>query len=174
MFFIVRYIAKLVKALSSEAEPWQIGLGFCLGMIMGLTPLFSLHNLFFLVLLLVIKANIGMAMLGFFVCSGLAYLIDPVFHSIGSSLLHNESLRGMWTAMYANKWIALTNFYNTVVLGSLISSLVLCIPMYPLSVKFVNFYRAKIDPWLQKLWIIKALKGTKFYGWYMKISRMVG
>ena len=42
---IVKYIAKLIKILRSAATPGQIAGGVILGMIPGLTPVWSLHNL---------------------------------------------------------------------------------------------------------------------------------
>ena len=42
---IFRFLAKLLKILRSAATPGQISGGFILGMIMGLPPFWSLHNL---------------------------------------------------------------------------------------------------------------------------------
>ena len=46
--FILQYIAKLFKILRSAATPEQIAGGLILGMIPGLTPFMSLHNLIIL------------------------------------------------------------------------------------------------------------------------------
>jgi len=51
-------LAKLLRALNSETDPAQIALGACFGFVMGLTPLFSLHNLVVLFLALVLRANL--------------------------------------------------------------------------------------------------------------------
>ena len=48
-------IIKVLKALNSNEAPWQISLGIIFGSILGLTPLFSLHNLAILFLALVIQ-----------------------------------------------------------------------------------------------------------------------
>ena len=174
MFIILKYIAKLLKALSSEASPSQIAAGFVLGMIIGLTPLFSLHNLFIVILIIILRVNAGMAIFSFLIFSGIAWLADPAFHSFGTWMLENESLQNTWTAMYNNEWWAMTRFYNTVVIGSFIIAVGLIIPMFPLSVVFVNQYRKHIHARVQKLKIVKALKGTKLYSIYQTYSRVRG
>ena len=78
MFLLLKYIAKLLKALASEASPVQLAGGFVLGMIIGLTPVFSLHNAFILILLIILKVNIGMALLAFILFSGVRCLSGVV------------------------------------------------------------------------------------------------
>ena len=52
--FMFRRIIKVIKTLNSNEAPWQISLGI----IFGLSPLFSLHNLVVLLLALLIIMNI--------------------------------------------------------------------------------------------------------------------
>ncbi|MEX2605486.1 MAG: TIGR03546 family protein [Gracilimonas sp.] len=170
----MRYFAKLLKALASEASPSQIAGGIILGMIIGLTPVASLHNLFILILILILKVNLGMAILSFTIFSGIAYLADPLFHSFGIWLLELESMQQTWTDMYNNEWWALTKFYNTVVIGSFATAVLLCIPMFPLSQFGVLQYRKHIHEKMQKWKVIKAIKGTKFYSIYQTVSRVRG
>ncbi|MEX0845860.1 MAG: TIGR03546 family protein [Balneolaceae bacterium] len=170
----MRYFAKLLKALASEASPSQIAGGIILGMIIGLTPVASLHNLFILILILILKVNLGMAILSFTIFSGIAYLADPLFHSFGIWLLELESMQQTWTDMYNNEWWALTKFYNTVVIGSFATAVLLCIPMFPLTQFGVLQYRKHIHEKMQKWKVIKAIKGTKFYSIYQTVSRVRG
>ncbi|MEQ9264436.1 MAG: TIGR03546 family protein [Balneolaceae bacterium] len=172
MLLIIKYIAKLLKALSSEASPSQIAGGVILGMIIGLTPIASFHNLIIVVLIIILKVNIGMAILGFFVFSGVAYLADPLFHSIGTSILENQGLQATFTSMYDSEWWAMTRFYNTVVIGSFISAVILSIPMFPVTIFGVNQYRDKVHAKVQKWKIVKALKGSKVYSIYQTVNRV--
>lgn len=174
MFLVLKYIAKLLKALSSEASPNQLAGGFILGMIIGLTPVISIHNLFILVLIIILKVNIGMAILAFLIFSGIAYLADPLFHSFGIWILENDSLQDTWTSMYNNELWAITKFYNTVVIGSFISALVLSIPMFPLTKVGVVQYRKHIHEKVMKTKFAKALKGTKLYSVYQTVARVRG
>ena len=174
MLLILKYIAKLLKALASEASPSQLAGGFVLGMIIGLTPVASLHNVFVLILILIIKVNIGMAILAFLIFSGVAYLADPLFHSLGVTILENEGMQATWTSMYNNEWFALTKFYNTVVMGSLVAALALCIPMFPLTKVFVKQYRKHIHEKVQKWKLVRWFKSTKLYSIYSTVSRVRG
>ena len=110
MFLILKYVAKLLKALASEASPNQLAGGFILGMIIGLTPLASAHNLLIIVLIIIFKVNIGMAFLAFLVFSGVAYIADPLFHSFGIWMLELENMKSTWTSMYNNEFWAITKF----------------------------------------------------------------
>ncbi len=174
MFLILKYVAKLLKALSSEASPNQLAGGFILGMIIGLTPVLSVHNFLILVLIIILKVNIGMAILAFLIFSGIAYLADPLFHSFGIWILENDGLQDTWTSMYNNELWAITKFYNTVVIGSFISALVLCVPMFPLTKIGVLQYRKHIHEKVMKTKFAKALKGTKLYSVYQTVARVRG
>lgn len=160
--------------MASEASPGQLAGGFILGMIIGLTPVGSFHNLMVVLLIIILKVNVGMALLSFLVFSGVAYLADPLFHKFGTFLLESESLQGLWTAMYNNEWIAVTHFYNTVVLGSLITALGMCIPVYLIVVFVVKEYREHILARMNKWKVVQALKGTKLWSVYQGISRVRG
>jgi uncharacterized protein (TIGR03546 family) len=174
MFLLLKYIAKLLKALASEASPNQLAGGFILGMIIGLTPIASIHNLLIIVLIIVLKVNIGMAILAFLVFSGIAYLADPLFHSFGIWLLELDSMQSTWTSMYNNEFWAITKFNNTVVLGSFVISVILCVPMFPVSKIGVEQYRKHIHEKVMKTKFVKALKGTKIYSVYQTVARVRG
>ncbi len=167
---IIKFISKLIKILRSAASPGQIAGGFVLGMILGLTPLWKLHNVVTVILLIILNVNISTALFGFAVFSGIAYLLDPFFHSLGFYLLVDvKSLWSIWAAFYNMPIIALTHFNNTVVMGSLASSLALVVPVFMVSKKGVIVYREKLDSKLQKTKFMQALKSSKLYSLYEKI-----
>ncbi|MEQ9309329.1 MAG: TIGR03546 family protein [Balneolaceae bacterium] len=172
MLILLKYIAKLLKALASEASPAQIAGGLILGMIIGLTPVLSVHNLLIVVLIIILKVNVGMAILSFLVFSGIAYLADPIFHNFGIWLLEHEGMQATWTAMYDNEFWAITKFYNTVVIGSFLIALALCIPMFPLAQIGVVQYRRHIHERVMKTKAMKWLKGTKLFSVYQAYSRV--
>jgi uncharacterized protein (TIGR03546 family) len=173
MIFL-QLLGKLVKALRSEAAPGQLAGGFILGIIIGLTPFLSLHNLVIVLLVAVLRVNVAMFMFSFLLFSAIAFFFDPYFHDLGFFIPTLESMQGTYTAMYNIPWIALSNFNNTVVMGSLIVGLILMVPMFPLSKRFVLYYRETLEPRLLKLKIIQAIKGSKFYIWYTKIAEFGG
>ncbi|MCF7885108.1 MAG: TIGR03546 family protein [Candidatus Marinimicrobia bacterium] len=162
----MKLIKKLLKALKSASSPSQLAWGFALGMIMilGLTPFWNIHNAIIFILILIININIGSAILGFLIFSGFAYIFDPLFHALGYYLLTQvEFLQGLWQSLYNNPAVVATQYNNTVVLGSLLSAVIIFIPVFFGFKKFVHIYREKIDPYIQKLKIVKVLKSTKLY-----------
>lgn len=162
--FILKLISKLIKAIRSASSPTQLGWGFALGMILGLTPFFNIHNAIIFILIIIINVNIGTAILGFLFFSAFAYLLDPVFHSLGYYLLTQvEVLHNFWSGLYNNPWIVFTQYNNTVVLGSFVSALIIFLPCYFGFKRFVIYYREYLEPHIEKWKVVRALKGTKLY-----------
>jgi uncharacterized protein (TIGR03546 family) len=171
--FGIEILAKLIRILRSAATPAQIASGFILGMIIGLTPLWSLHNLVIFILIVVLNVNIGMALFSFAIFSAFAYVLDPLFHQFGFFILVDLSnLRALWTTLYNYPIIPLSKFNNTVVMGSLVSSVLLLFPVYLYVKKGVIWYRENIDTRMQKWKIVKLVKGSKIYDIYQKIRRL--
>ena len=126
---MLKMIAKLLKALNAEGSPTQISLGFVAGMIVGLTPLWSVHNAFVVFVTLFFRINLSAFFLTFAVFSGIAYIFDPAMNAIGEALLTLPALRDLWSALYQSDGWRLTHFNNTLTLGSLVSALVLSLPL---------------------------------------------
>jgi uncharacterized protein (TIGR03546 family) len=171
---MLRQLAKLLKALNAETSPWQISLAFVLGMIMGFTPLASLHNLLVLLLAFVLRINFSAFLLGLAGFSALAYLLDPLFIRLGEVLLLNPSLQGMWTVLYGSDLWRLTHFNNTLTLGSLIVSLLLALPLFFLSRWLIVEYREYVLDWVRKTRVMQVLKASQFYRLYRGLSGMGG
>lgn len=172
MIFL-KLLSKFIKVLRSGATPNQIAWGFALGAIPGLTPLACLHNLAVLLLMILFKINLAAATLALALFSFIAWIFDPLFHSLGFIILVRISvLQGAWTDLYNAPVAPLSLFNNTVVMGSLVVSLALIMPHYFLFKWFVRRYRdswnAKIDKWK----IIKIMKGSKLVKLYTKIKGM--
>ena len=171
--FGIEILARLVKILRSAASPNQIAAGFIIGMIIGLTPLWTLHNLVLFVLLVVLNVNIATALFSFIIFSGIAYLMDPLFHSLGYFILVDMNvLKGLWTALYNVPVIALSKYNNTVVIGSLVTALLICLPVFLLVKKGIISYRENIDSKMQKWKIVQMVKGSKIYTIYQKIRNL--
>lgn len=150
------FFRKLIKALNSSEHTWQISLGAALGLIPGLTPVFSLHNLLFIFLAFLINVNLGVFIvsIGFF--AGLAYLADPLMESLGYWLLTLPALEGMWTVFYNNPWLKLTGFNDSLVLGSLVSGLILAVPAYFFFEWVAKTYRGPVSRFTGKLPIVRS------------------
>lgn len=161
-------IAKFLKILNSDAEPAQLSLGFAFGMVMGFTPLMSPHNLLVLFLVLVIRCNLSAFFLSFGLCAGIAYLIDPIFHQVGLSILTNKSFEPMFTEWYNQPFWRIERFNNTIVMGSLAISVAAFIPLLLMSNLLIRKYREHFLDWINKSQVMKAIKASDFYQLYLK------
>ncbi len=159
---MIRTVYKLVRIISSETEPGQISLGFAFALIAGFTPLVSLHNLLVLFLILVLRVNLSAFFFGLAFFSGVAYLLDPLFHRIGLAILTAGSLEGLWTALYNSTLWRLERFNNSIVMGSLIVSVLLFVPLYFVSNRLILKYREHFLAWVQKTKLIHVLNIMRY------------
>jgi uncharacterized protein (TIGR03546 family) len=167
---MIRAFAKVLKILNSESNPGQISLALCLAMFAGFTPFWSIHNFVVIFLVLILRVNLSAFLLGLAVFSGLAYLLDPLFHRIGLALLTADSLRGFWTTLYNSTFWRLTRFNNSILMGSFIFSLVLFFPLYFLINLAIEKYRVHFLGWVRKTRLMQALTASKFYSMYQAAS----
>ncbi|MCH9015254.1 MAG: TIGR03546 family protein [Gemmatimonadetes bacterium] len=165
--FWIKLIRSLIKTLNSDGTPGQVATGIAIGTVFGLTPLLSLHNLIILCLVVLLNISIPAVMLGFMASVPAGFLLDPAFDQLGSKLLLGvPPLTGLWTAVSNSPGIALANLNNTVVLGSLVSWLVLSIPLFFVARWAVAKYRATIYERVRRTKIARALFGSKIYDLY--------
>lgn len=172
---MLQQIIKLIRVMHSETDPRQISLGFALGMIPGLTPLTSPHNLLVLLALLFFRVNIGAAILSWGFFKILAYPLDPLFHSIGLFLLRDVgALQGFWTTLYNAPLVPYTRFNNSVVMGSLILSLLAFYPVYwggrLMIVKYRETFVERFNRWK----IVHIFKASSIYKLYSRYSDLRG
>ncbi len=160
---MIRQIIKVFSALNSNAKPWQLSLGVSFGAIIGLTPTVSLHNLALLFLAFIINMNIGIMFLSFIVFSGFAYLLDPVFHDLGYTLLKSDSLLGVWESVFSCPIALVANLNNSIVMGSLVVSVVLAVPLFFIFNIFIEKYRDKLQVYMEKFPIFKSMKILRVY-----------
>lgn len=160
---MLNQILKVFKALNSNAKPWQLSLGVSFGAIMGLTPALSLHNLALLFLAFIINMNIGIMILSFVLFSGIAYILDPVFHNLGYTILKTDSLTGVWENVFSCPIALVANLNNSIVMGSLVVSIVLAVPLFFIFNKFIEKYREKLQIYMEKFPIFKSMKILRVY-----------
>ncbi len=160
-------IQSLIKTLHSEGTPGQVAAGLVLGSILGLTPLLSLHNVVVVGLIVILNVSIPSAMLGWALGIPAGFLLDPLFDVIGRGLLlGTPALRPLWTALYNAPVAPLSGFNNTVVLGSLVSSLALGVPLFFAARRGVTRYRATVAERLKRSALYRAVTASKLYNLY--------
>jgi len=170
--FWLKIIKDIIKIFREGQSPSQIAGGFALGMMIGLSPSFNLQGIILWLLILSLNVNIGAAILAITFCNLLAYIFDPFFHWIGFQILTADWLKDTWTSIYNAPIAPLTNFNNTVVMGSFITALFLFLPVYFCMIKIVNLYRKNFYSKIQKLKIYQILLGNDLVKWYIKIRDM--
>jgi len=171
---MLKLIAKLLKVLNSDTEPGQISLGFCFAMIVGLTPVMTLHNILVIFLVCLLRVNLSAFLLGFLAFTGVAYLLDNLFSQLGLLLLTADPLAALWTALYNITLFRLENFNNSIVMGSLMFSVALFVPMYLLFNLIIIKYRYHLLGWVEKSRLMKFFMASKFYRIYRKVSDLGG
>ncbi len=166
MFALIKLIQSLVGALHSEGTPGQLALGIALGSIMGLTPLVNIHNAIVFAAIVLLNVSFAGGMLGWALFVPIGFLLDPLFDWIGHQLLMAESLRGLWTSLYNTPIVPLTNFNNTIVLGSLVFSLLLLVPLFFATRWAVARYRVTIGERVRQSKFYRGVMASKVYNVY--------
>lgn len=166
MFGLVKLIQSLIAALHSEGTPGQLAAGIVLGSFLGLTPLLNLHNALIFAALVLLNISFAGGMLGWAVFVPIGFLLDPLFDWIGHQLLLAQSLRDFWTSLYNTPIIPLTNFNNTVVLGSLVFAVLFAVPFFFLTRWAIVRYRATIGERVRQSRFYKAVMASKAYNVY--------
>jgi uncharacterized protein (TIGR03546 family) len=164
---VIKLVQSLVKALHSDGTPGQVAAGIALGSILGLTPLVSLHNLVVAALILLLNVSVPGATLGWVLAIPLGFALDPMFDALGRQLLLDTPLLvPLWTRLANLPVVPLSNFNNTVLLGSLVTALALFAPVFFGSRWAVRRYRETIGERVQRSPLYQALTASRLYSVY--------
>lgn len=167
MLTLLKLFRSLVKTLHSDGSPAQIALGVALGAALGLTPIANAHNLIVVLLLAVLNVSFAAGMLAWAVFVPIGFMLDPIFDRVGRWLLVDmTSLRSVWTTWDNVPGLALTNFNNTVVLGSVVAWIALFIPIYFAARFGVLRYRATIGEKIRNSRHYKLIEASQVYNVY--------
>lgn len=167
MFALLKLLQSLIATLHSDGTPHQVGLGVALGACLGLTPLVNAHNVVVLLLLCILNVSFGAGMLGWAIFVPIGFALDPAFDRIGRALLlETPALKPLWTAWDNMPFMPLTNFSNSIVLGSVVAWLVLFVPIWLLARQAVITYRATLAEKVRATRVYQAVTASKAYNVY--------
>lgn len=79
-------------------------------------------------------------------------------------------MQSFWTSLYQSDVLRAFKFNHTLLLGSVCMAVLLFVPVFLLSKKFVLVYRSKMMATLEKFRITKLIKASKFYKIYEKLG----
>jgi uncharacterized protein (TIGR03546 family) len=167
MYWIIKLVQSLVKALNSEGTPGQVAAGMAMGACLGLTPLLNLHNLLVVAVILFFRVSVPGAMLGWLIFTPVGFLLDPLFDRVGAALLLDTvALEDVWSTAYNAPVVALANPTNTIVVGSFVGWIVLAVPIFFLARFGVGLYRRTVYERYKDAKLFRAIRGSKVYNWY--------
>ena len=173
MLFLFKTLSNFLKLLNSETAPSQLAMGLGFGMMVGLTPLTSLHNLVLLFIVFLFRINLSMFFLGLAVFALLSFALDPLFNVIGYwALVDLHWARPFWIEITSGAIWPFFRFNNTIVMGSLLVSLALFIPLILFSLRGIHIYRISWREKIRESRFVKALKATALYSLYEKYESM--
>lgn len=174
MTLLLRQFFSFLKMLNSETGHNQIAAGIACGFILGMTPALSLQTLLVFLIVFFFRVQFGAATLAAFFFKFIAYLLDPTFHAVGSSVLEIPALQGLFTSLYNMPIVPLTRFNNTIVMGSGVVTIIAFPFVFLLSRAMILKYRVTILVRIQQTKFWKAVKATSLYEWYYKYDKLYG
>jgi uncharacterized protein (TIGR03546 family) len=163
-------IAKLLKVLNSESDPTQISLAFSFSLVSGFLPFCSPLNLVVLLIVFLLRVNLSAYFLGAAFFSGVAFLIDPLFHRIGLLVLTVGALEPFWTGLYNMTFWRIQRFNNSVVMGGIMFALLAFFPFLLVSNALIRKYRDHVLVWVRKTRLMKFFMASKLYTIYQKVT----
>jgi uncharacterized protein (DUF2062 family) len=137
---MIGLLARILKVLNSETDPRQIAGAVVLACLFGLTPLWTLHNLIVLLLVLVLRVNLSI------------FIIAWGFFTV--------------LAFYATDLGKLSAFNNSVVMGSLCAGLVLAPVLWFTTIHLVRNYRTHMLDWVRRKRIYQIISGSRLVTTY--------
>ena len=80
------------------------------------------------------------------------------------------ALEGLWSSLYSTGFGRISQFNNTLIMGSLVLSLLLLPVMLPLSNYLVVQYRQRLMTWITNHKVVEFLRGTRIYQLYQQLQ----
>ena len=168
---MLKAIAKLLGAISSNTRPGAIAHAVSCGVLLGFMPKDNL--LWYILFIFILFMNIQRGAYALSILLGAAFTVflDPLFDSVGYSILTVESMKPYYVSLLDIPFVAFTKFNNTVVMGSFVCGVAAYIPLYVLARLFVWAWRKYLAEKVRKLKIAAVLKNIPLVE---KIAGMMG
>jgi len=174
MTFLLKQIFGFFKMLNSETGHNQLAAGIACGFILGMTPALSLQSFLVFFFILCFRVQAGAAFLAAFFFAFAGWLLDPLFHAIGTKVLSMPALEGLFTTMYNVPLLPLTRFNNTIVMGSGVVTVLLFPVVFFVSRALIVKYRETVVARFKQTKFWKAVQATSLYKWYYTYDNLYG
>ena len=117
----------------------------------------GLNNLVFLAAPIVLRLPLSAFLMAWICAIPVGFLLDPVFHGLGSALLSSEFLTPLWIQAANAPLVPFARFNNTVTLGSFVFWAAATIPLFFLSRRGVATYRGSLERLLAGVPLVGAI-----------------
>lgn len=174
MTLLLKQIFAFFKLLNSDNGTNSLAAGLACGLILGFAPFISLQTFLIFVLVFIFRIQLGAAFLSAFFFKFVAYLFDPVANALGQKVLEAPALRPLFISMYNAPLIPMTRFNNSIVMGSMVTSLLLAPIAFVVFKLLIIKYRATVVARFKQTKYWKAFSATTFYNWYCKYDNLYG
>ena len=168
---MLKAIAKLLGAISSNTRPGAIAHAVSCGVLLGFMPKDNLLWYILFIFILFMNIQRGAYALSILLGAALTVFLDSLFDSVGYSILTVESMKPYYASLLDIPFVAFTKFNNTVVMGSFVCGVAAYIPLYVLARLFVWAWRKYLAEKVRKLKIAAVLKNIPLVE---KIAGMMG
>jgi uncharacterized protein (TIGR03546 family) len=153
-------LRKLARILRAGSAPRQVGLGLFFGAMAGMPP-FNPLSVIWILLFLLLDANIG----GFFIALGLGKALAlgfaPALHSLGGSILEDESLRGPLAWFLDLPVVSISGLDGYLAFGATVAAVALGVVLFLVALVVVNPLRRFVDAALTRPGILRKVSENK-------------
>jgi uncharacterized protein (TIGR03546 family) len=174
MTLLLKQLFGFLKMLNSETGHNQIAAGIAAGFILGMTPLLSLQSFLVFICIFFFRIQAGAAFLAAFFFAFIGWLLDPVFHSVGSAVLETQSLQGLFTTMYNLPLVPLTRFNNSIVMCAAVVTILASPFVFLISRALILKYRTAVVARFKQTKFWKLIQATSLYKWYYSYDKLFG
>ena len=174
MTLLLKQIFAFFKLLNSDTGTNAIAAGISCGFILGMSPALSLQTFLVIILLFFFRIQIGAATVSAFFFAFIAYLLDPIFDTVGQAILESQSLAGLFRSIYNMPILPMTRFNNSIVMGSGVTAILAFPLVFFGSRVLVKKYRITFVERFKQSKIWKFIKATSLYKWYYKYDELYG
>lgn len=160
---MLKQIIKFLRILNSDISPGQIAAGVCFGMFLAFTPFFSLHTIFVILLVCILRVNVSGVFVGWAFFALVAWMIDPWFIATGEYILSKPEWVPLWTELYQQDIWRLAHFNNTMTMGSVVVATLAWLPTFIVLRFLIIRYRTQVMAYVVQLRIVRWLKTSKVF-----------
>ena len=159
---IIKMIARLIALLNSNKRAAEVGAAVAFGFWIALVPATNLSFVVLVLMVFLVKVNLGMAIVTSLVFSLFASALDPLANRVGEAILLSPSLEPLFTRLASMPIVPWTRFNDTLVMGTLVSGATLFVPIMLVSILLFRLYRRHIHARIANSKIVKAFTATPF------------